>query len=490
MVPSLIEFTTSSNPPNSEPQIKLSPSIQTVVDEIHKENPKLSPLIQQFYQPMQARVDPPLESIWVYTALTFRSRNHPKGDILDRIAAAKDLFQLLSSCSAPCGSSKSVALLAPVVRLAHDVVLDLFKRELGGLKKEKKEVKNLVGVILRFISVCCSSRDSGQEEPLIDSSSGWSFSGLSCVWLNRDENVRNLLPLVSEEVIGGLRERDGDVSYLAGVVIAEVFLLRLCLNCKAGTSGEVLETELRTWAVGSITGFQNVYVFDVLLRMLLEKTLPVTSLLSSEDEVLLRKVLYDAIILVEYSFLNPEKAIHISAEHMKIIAMRRLILAHEAVEYFREHGDQRRSISYTTAFSGSQLYSQIVKWVKNQIPVEDSSVKSEGTSPKALIKWLLNLERQGFLAFGDSILKYHSLDMSKPPASKLDSNEVDEDPIFYIDNKRRGEHTDDGKVNEYISAAFLAAANTMTSAEKRGKKRKGENSESEEESSLSDEDSE
>ncbi|KAM5582018.1 hypothetical protein ABKV19_010968 [Rosa sericea] len=126
MVPSLIEFTTSSNSPNSQPQIKLSPSIQTVVDEIHKENPKFSPLIQQFYQPMQARVDPPLESIWVYTALTFRSRNHPKGDILDRIAAAKDLFQLLSSCSTPCGCSKRVALLVPVVRLAHDVVLDLF----------------------------------------------------------------------------------------------------------------------------------------------------------------------------------------------------------------------------------------------------------------------------------------------------------------------------------------------------------------------------
>ncbi|PRQ37748.1 hypothetical protein RchiOBHm_Chr4g0406051 [Rosa chinensis] len=161
---------------------------------------------------MQARVDPPLESIWVYTALTFRSRNHPKGDILDRIAAAKDLFQLLSSCSAPCCCSKRFALLVQVVWLAHDVVLDLFKRELG-FKKEKKvtkEVKNLVGVIMGFISVCCSSRDLGQEDPLIDSSSGWSFSSLSFVWLNRDENVRNLLPLVSEEVIDGLSERDGD----------------------------------------------------------------------------------------------------------------------------------------------------------------------------------------------------------------------------------------------------------------------------------------
>lgn len=99
--------------------------------------------------------------------------------------------------------------------------------------------------------------------------------------------------------------------------------------------------------------------------------------------------------------------------------------------------------------------------------------------------------------FGDSILKYHSLDISKPdfklPASKLDSNEADDDLIFYIDNKRREEHTVDEKVNEYMSAAFLAAARTMTSVEKRGKKRKGENGEIDDDSLNSeneDEDSE
>lgn len=58
---------------------------------------------------------------------------------------------------------------------------------------------------------------------------------------------------------------------------------------------------------------------------------------SSEGEFLLRKVLYDAIVLVEYSFLNPdpERAIYVPAELMKSIAMERLIVAHEAVDYFR-----------------------------------------------------------------------------------------------------------------------------------------------------------
>lgn len=56
---------------------------------------------------------------------------------------------------------------------------------------------------------------------------------------------------------------------------------------------------------------------------------------SSEDEVLLRNVLYDAVILVEYSFLSPERAISIPAEHMKCLAMARLIITYEAIELFR-----------------------------------------------------------------------------------------------------------------------------------------------------------
>lgn len=56
---------------------------------------------------------------------------------------------------------------------------------------------------------------------------------------------------------------------------------------------------------------------------------------SSKDDVLLRKVLYDAIILADYSFLNPEKAIHLPTDQLKSLAMARLIVTHEAVEFFR-----------------------------------------------------------------------------------------------------------------------------------------------------------
>lgn len=56
---------------------------------------------------------------------------------------------------------------------------------------------------------------------------------------------------------------------------------------------------------------------------------------NSEDEGLLRKVLYDAIILVDYPFLDPKRAIHIPAHHMRSLYLTRLIVTHEAIEYLR-----------------------------------------------------------------------------------------------------------------------------------------------------------
>jgi len=46
-------------------------------------------------------------------------------------------------------------------------------------------------------------------------------------------------------------------------------------------------------------------------------------------------LLYDAAILVDYSFLQPENAIQLPVERMRSLAMQRLIVTYEAIEYFR-----------------------------------------------------------------------------------------------------------------------------------------------------------
>ena len=48
-----------------------------------------------------------------------------------------------------------------------------------------------------------------------------------------------------------------------------------------------------------------------------------------EEETLLRKVLFDAVLLVEYPFLYQ------NAKYIKSLTSTRLVITHEAVEYFR-----------------------------------------------------------------------------------------------------------------------------------------------------------
>ncbi|KAM1249185.1 hypothetical protein ACFX2G_032575 [Malus domestica] len=261
-----LDLTGSTNSPNT-PNIKtligknyncmLTQSIQNLLSEIPKQSPKCSDFAEEFYEMMQARVDPPLESTWVYAALAFRSWNHPKDDPLDRVSTLDDLFQLLSMCSASCGSSNSVAMLTSVVRQVYNVGVDLFKMDLSW-KREKKVMRNVrdfVGTILGYINLC-SFEDSGESDSLITH-----FSGLIRVWMNSNKGFESFLPLVSSDIFGGLSEGECDVNYLAGVVMAEVFLLKLCLDFKVGTSGQELEKELSIWAIGSITTFGNCYLF-------------------------------------------------------------------------------------------------------------------------------------------------------------------------------------------------------------------------------------
>lgn len=281
MALAVIERPGSSNPCNRHPligesyELKLTQSIRSLLAEIRKQDhePEFEPsrFIQEekeLYEIIQARVDPPLDSIWVYTALIFRSREFPKNeplDLLDRIAAAKRLFHLVSAFSASCGSSKSIALLAPVVYEVYKVVLQLSGKDLTSKREKKvmKEVKSLMEAILGHINVCCVTGKDLSDEAEAGLKSITPFVDLVGVWMDSNVALESFLPLVTAEVRERLSEGECEVAYLAGVVIAEAFLLKLCLNFRFGVSGprEDVEKEARSWAVGSITGFCNFYFF-------------------------------------------------------------------------------------------------------------------------------------------------------------------------------------------------------------------------------------
>lgn len=269
MALALVESMDSTNPLKRNPflgenyEFTLAQLIQNVLAEFRNGNSGFSHFMEGFYELIQARADPPLESIWFYSALTFRSRSfNIKGDFLERVAAMKVLFQLVCSCSAPCGSSKTIALLSPVVSEVYKLIVDMLEKDLDS-KREKKamrEVKSLVEAILGFInlSLCKDSDKNGES---LDFNLTTPFVDLISIWTHPNEGLDQFLPLVSSEVRGEFSSGVCDVRRLAGVVIAETFLMKLCLDFNTGRSRQDLEKDLRIWAVGSISRIKNFYFF-------------------------------------------------------------------------------------------------------------------------------------------------------------------------------------------------------------------------------------
>ncbi|KAL5655802.1 hypothetical protein ACJX0J_035121, partial [Zea mays] len=80
----------------------------------------------------------------------------------------------------------------------------------------------------------------------------------------------------------------------------------------------------------------------VLLNMLLNSPLPVYSLVSADDEILVRDVLYDSLILVDYSFINNGAGVDLLPVYVS-----RLIITLDAVNdaSWGGKGDQGRAVS-------------------------------------------------------------------------------------------------------------------------------------------------
>ncbi|XP_010541031.1 PREDICTED: uncharacterized protein LOC104814609 [Tarenaya hassleriana] len=465
-------------------EITLNKSVEDLLAEIHGGGSNFSRFVDVFYNLMQARIDPPFESIWVYTALSFRTKISANEDPLDRVASAKGLLQFISACSGSCSSSKSIGLLAPLVFEVYKLVNSLLSKESCSKKGKKgmREVKSLIDAMLGYISACSSSDLNERDTESADSSLGVAVSDLVRVWTDSNTKLDLFFPLVSGDICEKMKEDDFDVNYLAGVVVAEMFFLKLLMEFRGMPLGGDSEKELRNRVVGTITEFRNPYFFDVLVNMLTELKLPLhTHLLDPEQEVSLRKILYDAVVLVDYSFLNINATASLETDQSKSLAISRLHLVYEAMEFCKKNKDQKTAFSYSNAFSASHLRFQIIKWIK-MVGGGDPGAKS---SPKDLITELsTNLQKHGDGPFGNRLMKLCTklaIDDGKQGSFKnilTNTKENGEDNhAFYIG--KEGQERDvsdiesgDSDEDEITNAALINAARSIKAAGSVGKKRK------------------
>ncbi|KAL4571848.1 hypothetical protein LXL04_018613 [Taraxacum kok-saghyz] len=488
-------------------ELAVNQSIQSLLDSLQKPSPDLSAFTSTFLELMQAKPNPLLETIWVFSGLTCHTNNSQKDDILDQVTAAKALFQSITASSASCSSSICIALIAPVIFKLYSLIVESKKKEADSKrgKKARREITKFLDVILGYFNVCCDGSNGDEDSILVRP-----LTDLISIWVHPEatgNESKQFFPLLSDEIINWVTdESHGALELLAGAVITEAVFLKLCLKLSDGSSREELQNDLKTWTVCSITGFHNFYFFgkypstflssnlyplscelksllrilfyiisDILIKMLLEPKLTLTFLLNSEEESFLKKLLYDAVILPDYSFLHLDKLTHLPINHIKSNILARIMVTHEAIELFRKNNDHSKAICYTNAFSSSHLPKLTTKLVTSQLGNHGKISQPNGLSPMAFLKWMLELEGQG-LSFCDGFMSNHreklvlyssrSVDFGQP------SGEMDEDLVFFIDNKGNDENEDE-KVDDLMNDVFVKAAYDMRSDVKgSGKKRK------------------
>ncbi|KZV51560.1 hypothetical protein F511_36642, partial [Dorcoceras hygrometricum] len=420
-------------------EIFLNNSLQALLASLQQSNPaNFSGFIPNFQELVQSKVDPPLESIWVLTALSFNDDVTPKIESLDRILAIKDFFQLTVSHSASCNLVKRIALVAPVVCKLHYCILEAKDIQLGS-----KKVRKVNREFEKFFSL-------------------------------------------SPDIVKRVRVEACGMMDLAGFVVAGAIMLKLCLIIQEEGFGEKIQNELKYWLVGSITGFQSSHIYGLFKRTVLPNEIVLKCLESvacpilSPDEHLQDPVLSITSDVVSWhatylsynqfwtNFLqNPE---YEDAHHAKRIAFTKLMVTHEAIQFFRAR-DQIKAITNLNAFAMSSLPSQIIQWVRKEIGNESSASGPSESSPRSFLRWMLNIENRGIKIFDDDLLKFREKFILES------SVEESEQPARCEDHKGEEEHGDeeDEKISESMSNAFMAAAHSIQSSEQGRRKRKTKN---------------
>uniref|UniRef100_A0ACD5YV54 Uncharacterized protein n=1 Tax=Avena sativa TaxID=4498 RepID=A0ACD5YV54_AVESA len=299
-------------------------------------------------------------------------------------------------------------------------------------------VEALVDAALRYITRICGSStphggdvnaDAGRLLPV--------FPELVEMWIQRGTSgiscpFEVLFPLAGDDARRELMREGCSVNFLAGVVVAEAFLLSLCLKVQ-----DVPRADLITWAVASIQGFNNKQFLGVLLNMLANPPLPVHPSLSADDEILVRDVLYDALILLDYSVLSGAE-VHRADSSLFPIFVSRLAVTFDAISDARHKGDHERAESYINAFSTSNIPSYLTKWASLQAGT-DHLYKPIDVTPQAF----MNLEDKGLKVFGEKCSRIRKrLMQDEGQNDNLSMISRSDDDFFFIDKQSHQEGMD------------------------------------------------
>lgn len=135
------------------------------------------------------------------------------------------------------------------------------------IPEERDEIRSLLEGLVGYFSICCGGAEQGQDGDF--DSDGDGDRGLNSCFLDVvrawvvdrcgvGDELEAFFPIATDDVCKGIRMiGSSGVGYLAGIVMCEAFLLRLCLKFGLEKiSRAELENDVRNSAVQMITGFR------------------------------------------------------------------------------------------------------------------------------------------------------------------------------------------------------------------------------------------
>lgn len=142
-------------------------------------------------------------------------------------------------------------------------------------------------------------------------------------------------------------------------------------------------------------------------------------------------MVYDTVISVDYSNLISGRCSQ-SPDKLTKLTIAWSLVVESATQFARSISDQASANSYASAFLESSLVKQ---WMANEA-ANQIKLRHRISTPQVLIKYLLDLEDQGFSIFDDDCLKVH--------AKAIVSNNGLEHERSEIPAKRIHDHEDGG----------------------------------------------
>lgn len=403
---------------------------------------------------LQSRANPPLSLFWSFAVSERRvlTNGEAKVALDSEVATAHSVLQSLKCMTSGfCDGPTAIATMAPIVRIAFETLVILCSSECkNGADMTVKEnaklwgsLSTLIREVSGFIALC---HHKGCPAP------GGLFKAPSvCLgldkWIAEGTEFSSLFPFASTSLESSIKKNISSVEtiFTLGVLVeVEVALLRLIAD--AVQERPLGRSELEKKLKHDLIVYGKFLVSSgVMLDALLEPPLPVLSILSEDEESLLRGILGEMVVtrFPDSEMFNhengPSPPSKLGAQNECDVFLKRLSIARKTAEYFRSKNEHLRASDLLSSLRRQSAPSQLGDWLGGRSVVKIWITTAVLNNPQALLDWLLNAEEYEF----NRVLMMMSMRQPQEEDNKVTISEdaemvsevedANNEPLFFFD---------------------------------------------------------